>query len=486
MRPLYVTAEERISFMFQFHTDQPITGSNGSPDKLGRTKFTELVGASLLLKSESPGIVVSLEGPWGYGKTSTINLIQRYFESLPQDGQPIVMGFNPWIVSGTDNLTQQFLVQLALQIEEPDHPEETKNVARQLLSYSKIFTAMKYIPGAEPWATIVEDVIKGVGEAADSIGKLKEFSIEDKRRNVVNAIKKLDRPIVVFIDDIDRLPPEEVFQMIRMVKAVADFPRVAYVLAFDPDYVNKALESGKMANAAQYLDKIIQVRLQLPIIEQKAIETIVDDELAKLGLAVTKAYSPKNQHRLTEMYHGSIKYLLHTPRDALKLFNNVSMREPHVRGEVEFSDLLALEVLAIKAPEIYRHIRSNPVAYTGTNLDDWGIENTKEKIDKYKQERDKVLGEQVAANVRSIVKLLESLFPLLSDAGLVSNQRYYSQNGRVAAFDRLMIALKFGLPISEVSSNIVRTFLTDRKSREGILKETCKPETIERFIELLT
>ena len=101
--------------MTQFHTDQPITGAAESPDKLGREKFAALVGSSLLLKADSPGIVVSLEGPWGYGKTSAINLIQKHFDSLAPADRPITIGFNPWMVSGTKNLTQEFLVQLASQ-----------------------------------------------------------------------------------------------------------------------------------------------------------------------------------------------------------------------------------------------------------------------------------------------------------------------------------------------------------------------------------
>lgn len=471
--------------MSQFHTDQPITGSAESPDTLGREKFAELVGASLLLKADSPGIVVSLEGPWGYGKTSAINLIQKYFESLAPKNRPLVIGFNPWMVSGTDNLTQEFLVQLASQIGKPDRPEEAKNAARQILSYSKIFTAMKYIPGAEPWATIVKDVIESVGDASASLGKLKELSIEDRRDKVVEAIRGLGQPVVVFLDDIDRLPPDEVFQMIRMVKAVADFPRVAFVLALDPDYVNKALDTSKVANPAQYLDKIIQVRLPLPIIEQKAIEVMVNEELAKLVPEATRDYFTENKNRLAELYQTSVKYLLQSPRDVRKLFNNVAMREPHVRGEVGFADLLGLEVLAIKAPGIYRHICENYTAYTGVDTDDWGIESASEKLAKYKEERDKAFGEVVGINKRHIKKLLELLFPQLDEDGEDVDQSVYSQNGRVAALDRLMIALKFGLPMSEVSTNTVRTFISNQNAREGILIEIGKPETIGRFVELL-
>ena len=67
------------SAMITFHTDQPITGEKDSPDLLNRGGFAERVAKSLILKKDSPGLIISLEGKWGYGKTSTINLINHHF-----------------------------------------------------------------------------------------------------------------------------------------------------------------------------------------------------------------------------------------------------------------------------------------------------------------------------------------------------------------------------------------------------------------------
>lgn len=472
--------------MTKFHTDQPITGEHDSPDRLGRENFSALVGASLLLEKGSPGIVVSIEGPWGYGKTSVINLIQKYFKSLDEPVKPIVLGFNPWMVSGTDNLTQEFLVQLASEIGRPDRPEETRNAASQLLSYSKVFSVMKYIPGAEPWASIVGNVIEGAGAAADAIGKLKELSMEEKRNRVVEAMGQLDCPLVVFIDDLDRLPPDEVFHMVRMVKAVADFPRVSFVLAFDPEYVQETLEKHGISNSSQYLDKIIQVRLPLPVVERKAIEDLVNEELKALHPDATKDHFQENKHRLAEIYQTSVKHLLDTPRDVRKLFNNLKMREPLIRGEVEFADLFALEALAIKAPGIYAHIRSNPAAYTGNDASDWSIEEPHKKIEKYKEQRQLLIDAININSRRYVIKLLEQIFPLLiTDAHGQSTRDFNRKNGRVAAFDRLMVALKFGLPISEVSRNLVQKYLVEDFSRDEILKEVSKEETLERFVDQL-
>ena len=216
-----------------FHTDQPIEGTEDSPDLLGREVYAARIGKALLLPKNSAGIVVSIEGEWGYGKTSFLNLITRHYLSLPVGERPIVVNFSPWMVSGVENLAQEFLVQLASSIGISDNAKQAQNAARQVLSYSKVFTALKFIPGAEPWASIVQEAMECVGGAAESIGKLKELSIDDKRDKVVKALTGLNKAIVIFIDDIDRLPPKEVFDIVRLVKAVADFPRVSFVLAYD-------------------------------------------------------------------------------------------------------------------------------------------------------------------------------------------------------------------------------------------------------------
>ncbi len=92
-----------------FHTDSPISGTEESPDHLNRTAFAHRIGEALKLRAESSPLVVSLEGPWGYGKTSVINLINLYYESLKHSERPVVFSFNPWMVGNAENLVQEFI-----------------------------------------------------------------------------------------------------------------------------------------------------------------------------------------------------------------------------------------------------------------------------------------------------------------------------------------------------------------------------------------
>ncbi|MBI5634361.1 MAG: hypothetical protein HZA15_12885 [Nitrospirae bacterium] len=472
--------------MSLLHTDQPIRGDADSPDRLNREEYAKRIGRSLLLPKDSPGLVVSLEGPWGYGKTSVINLITRYFNSLEPNDRPIVINFNPWLISGVDNIVQEFLVHLASSIDSSDRPTEAKDAAKQLLSYSKVFTVMKYIPGAEPWATIIQHVIEGVGNVADEMGKLKEQNVDARRDKVIKSLLGLNKSIVIFIDDIDRLPPDEVFAMIRLVKAVADFPRVAYVLAYDESYVNEALTRFGMNCANLYLDKIIQVRLHLPIIDTSDIETLVNEELSKMPVDALKEYFRDNESSLGEIYHHAIKYLLLSPRDVKRLFNRLYITETTVRGEVAFSDLLGLETLALKAPSVYEHMRVNPGAYTGTpdNLP-FLLESSEEHINKCTEERTRAL-EGVSVELRKpLLSLLENLFPILLEYGPKHSQSYYAARGRIAATDRLVIAMTYGLPMKEVPLGLVKSFIESVDKRKALLTDICENKLLERFIELL-
>lgn len=470
--------------MGQFHTDNPITGLSDSPDLLGREAFAEKIGQGLLLKKGAPGLVVSIEGEWGFGKTSFLNLINKYFKSLPKEKHPITLTFCPWLVSGVENLAQEFLVQLATEIGMADHAENSQRAARQLLSYSELFSAVKFIPGAEPWASLVQGVFESVGNASKSIGSLKELNIEERRNRVVDALNEVSQPIVVFIDDIDRIPPEEVYDTIRLVKSIADFPRVAFVLAFDQNYINESLQKYGIKNGNLYLDKIIQARINLPSASKNNIEKIINEELRSLPEESTKKYFDGNESRLGNYYHFSIKYLLTSPRDVRRLFNRIKLIEPTIREEVDFADLFALEVLGVKAPSIYEHIKENPGAYTGVaDIDGILLEKPSEYVGHFSEER-KMKIEELAVNVKSHVKkLLEELFPLLSELGLHHNQEYCRKQGWVAAADRLQAVHSYGLPVGEVSLATSKVFVTNPEKRQEILHRVLNEQDFSSFVD---
>ena len=288
--------------MSEFHTDTPITGEIGS-DQLNRSEFAKRVGKALLLPSGSAALVVALEGKWGYGKTSTINLITQSFKDLDENDQPIILNFNPWMVGSSEKLVQEFLVQLASKIGITGNKHYGKNAIEQLHTYSQFFPILKFIPISEVQISvgIIQRIIKCL-KAISNVIYAKSLKIDEQRKKVEAALTELKRPIIVLIDDIDRLPPDEVFQVIRLVKAIVDFPRIAFVLAFDPSYIEAALSVHGISDAQIYLDKLVQVRLSLPYINVSDIDRLVSTELEKMSDMDLTARFDGDKDRFGQLY----------------------------------------------------------------------------------------------------------------------------------------------------------------------------------------
>ena len=70
--------------------------------------------------------------------------------------------------------------------------------------------------------------------------------------------------IVFFIDDIDRLSDEQIGLVFQLVKNIADFPRIIYVLAYDKNIVIRALNRVQQEQGKEYLQKVVQVPVAIP------------------------------------------------------------------------------------------------------------------------------------------------------------------------------------------------------------------------------
>jgi predicted KAP-like P-loop ATPase len=114
--------------MDKFHSDLPIKGDQDSPDRLNREKFSIRLAETLILSPESSSVVMSIEGKWGYGKSSVLNLVKKHLES-DKVNKPIIFDFNPWLVGNAKNLVQEFLVQFASAIGLSDGANKTQSAA---------------------------------------------------------------------------------------------------------------------------------------------------------------------------------------------------------------------------------------------------------------------------------------------------------------------------------------------------------------------
>ncbi|HXQ34143.1 MAG TPA: P-loop NTPase fold protein, partial [Anaerolineales bacterium] len=297
-------------------------------DRLHRIGFARQIATALVPLSVKSSIVVSVEGAWGSGKTSVLSMVEALLGSeIDAESRPIIVPFNPWLIGNRDALLREFLKQLSRKIELSDHSETAKKVAREIDGYSKLIGLAKFIPGAEPIATITKAVLDALGKAAAHAAE-EDQGIEQKKARVEEALTKLSRKVIVLVDDIDRLYPNEVFEIIRIIKAVADLPNVGYVLAFDPVYASEALKTLGVPNASAYLDKVIQTRLSIPTLSANSKLELINVGFNQLPEDAKHEFFPNSNALLAEAYHYGLRDLLDQPRDFARLFNVVARLEP--------------------------------------------------------------------------------------------------------------------------------------------------------------
>lgn len=327
-------------------------------DLFGHAPFANSLADSICRYPGSDGLVLALYGPWGSGKSTVLSYVQHFLERRPESEQPVLVKFNPWWFSGQKNLARAFLGQLQAVL--PARSEKFKQLGDLLADFAEGVGGLIDLTGVS-------------GGAGGLIGKLlgqakrKPKDVPALKDSITGILQKSGQRILVIIDDIDRLTPEETRQLFTVIKALADFPNVVYLLAFDRDVAARAIEQQSGLPGERYLEKIIQVPFELPPVDRVALRTALFKRLDEILGDVPEGSF--DQSYWTNVYHDGIDALIQVPRDVVRFTNTLAVTYPAVRGEVNAVDFIALEALRVFLPGLYDVIRSNPDRFSGHSRD---------------------------------------------------------------------------------------------------------------------
>lgn len=449
--------------------DHPLkVGSALKADALDRRAFATRVTEVLERVTPTDGLVVSVEGAWGSGKTSLLAMVEELLGEAPKDERAVVVHFNPWLIGDRDALLRHFLASMAKAVKLTDHAKEGKRVAKELKTYSKAFDVLKLIPGAEPWASIVKSVVESMGNASEAVFDYKTPDVEARKQSLEAALRKFPHRIVVLLDDLDRLYPAEAYEMVRIVKAVGDLPNVGYVLAWDERYISSALEKLNVPHAGNYLDKVVQVRLPVPPLSFPQRVTLMNRALRKLPGAADARYFPNGEERVGSLFHQGLSELIEHPRDVVRLFDVVQSIEPGLRGEIHLADIIGLAALMTKAPSVYELLCRSPQAFVGRRPGARSdFKKSDEVIEEHGIERDAAIDS--CRQSRAVRKVVHCLFPKTAKADeAFTFDRVVFSEGHLAHPDRLLVALQLSARPGDLSLVRVRQFVMQPAKRDEI------------------
>ncbi|VXC94674.1 Predicted P-loop ATPase, KAP-like [Pseudomonas sp. 8Z] len=483
-----------------FADDRPIEAHD--QDLLGRSTFAKNLAAAIAGWKNKESLVIALTGAWGSGKSSIKNLAIQEFAANPSHE---VIEYNPWEWTGQEKLSSSFFNEVSLAIKRKDKSEDGKQLAKVLRQYGRKLSAgavlmegfAKYLPlflgsalvtsylsvwAENPVAQTVMAVLSGGSALAASAAALKrlarflsdraegldqsakenELTLSEIRGEIRTLLAKREHPLLIVMDDIDRLSPDQMKALFQLVKGNMDFPNVVFLLLFQRDIVEQGLELAGF-KGAEYLEKIIQAPFSVPALSTERLEAVLFERLDAILTNEPQLAGKFDTDYWTGVYRKGLSQFFHNLRDVYRYTSTLAFHCRLLRGadvaEINAVDLFALECLRTFAPASYDAMPQHKVALTGSGLLMRQDQTEKGRITDIVQSIVALAPQDYRSGAEQIIK---QLFPTLDwvfknttyDGSTHGRWLRESRVCRVETFDRYF---ELALPISEVSNSLLHS-----------------------------
>lgn len=327
------------------HLDIPI--KINSDDKLNFVSFASKVAQGILNYSQEETFIVAIEGAWGSGKTSLMNLIENDIEKKIE-----ILHFNPWLITDMNQLIKVFFDELIKTISRISFDAKMNEEIKKDL--------IKFVSSITPETININIPLIKLGyKPKDTLFQKKTENLEEIKNKINKYLKKLDKKIIVIIDDIDRLTDIETEFVFRLTKGIADFNNLIYILLYDNSIVSKSLEKFKTDSGQKYLEKIVQYSLNVPkphsstikklLFEQ--LDTILEKELTNKAL-----FQEERWYKVVLILDDYIKNI----RDINQIIGIISFEYPMICEDTNFIDFFIISLIKLKNYKLYEMIKEQP------------------------------------------------------------------------------------------------------------------------------
>jgi predicted KAP-like P-loop ATPase len=239
-------------------------------------------------------------------------------------------------------------------------------ISEQIDSYGELLSPLSIIPFLGPWI----ERLRGGATSMKKYQERRKGGVGEQRKKLSESLAKLPTPLIVVIDDIDRLHSQEIRDIFKLVRLTANFPNVIYVLAFDRTRVEKALAEDSVDGRA-YLEKIVQSTFDVPAIPSFHLQRQLLEELDKSIDSIELHVFDDN--RWPDVLVEIIFPLIHNMRDVRRYTSSIRSATRSLRGQIDLVDILALESLRVFLPDVLSDISQNRETMTHPRLASLGM-----------------------------------------------------------------------------------------------------------------
>ncbi len=332
--------------------DNPL--SDPADDKLGRRKLINQIYPYLTNLEPNWSVRVGLLAQWGEGKTTICKWIAQ---QAIKDGH-IPVWFSPWSARTDAQLWVGFYSALIQALKEFDTEFETSFVSLANLKHRTSSLAN------QEWAQDIGQLHQFGQSGISVVQKLTKMSPQDIQRL---HEKVGNKRFIVILDDLDRVDPTLIPQLLMTIRDVLDLGGFSFLLPFDLKIVADALgaKNNSEGFGEEFLGKILDFRVHLEKPSKEQLASFFKEEMNAHCSFVTVAalegledYLPSNPRKLKSLIRG------------LRIFDSEANR--HRDGEIDWKALIFAQMIKQESAPFFDVYA---VSTFGDNTDDYSGDN---------------------------------------------------------------------------------------------------------------
>jgi predicted KAP-like P-loop ATPase len=491
--------------------DQPI--ETVDQDRLNRKVFAQQLATAISNWGGRHSLTIALNGDWGSGKSSIKNMAVQTLKE--RAGKPAtVIEFNPWRWVSQDQLAEAFFLAIGKALGERSESAASKELAKRWHKYAALFdVGANLTSGFDKvltWGIGIAGVLTiasgsnllggtlrsaatafGVGivviasvllASAKTASKLAGYfdakaesaaqTLEQAKDELSQSLIKRTAPIVVILDDVDRLTQPQTVLLFQLVKANADLPNFVYLMLFQRDIVAKSLDPIANDCGAEYLEKIVQIGLDIPKIEGSRVEKVLFEGLDAHLKVISEG--DFDQVRWGNVYLGGLRQYFGNLRDVKRYLASlsfyISLFKLEAGFEVDPIDLIAIEAIRVFSPDFYSAMRNAKEMLTQT-----GRPTSSSEQNSYRMRLTSLLETAPEADREALRNLTNTVFPGIEwisggatrDSGSLG---LWLKQRRICSpemFDRFF---QFGIPENDLSQAEIQQIVSLAGNRVNLVK----------------
>lgn len=267
----------KISPQLYFLSDDEIQQSK--EDALDSDSQAESFARTVMASNAHPGLVFGIDGPWGVGKTSFVNLASRHWEK--HSDKIIVCRFEPLRYASEPDLTERLIKELSASIQ------------REV-----------YAPEFRPAASRYSRLIKGKADISFLGFKIaiepSQETLDELLDDIDDVLRRIGRRVVIVIDDLDRLDAKTANSVLFATRRTFKLSQATFILCYDTEILAGVQDEN--FKAREFLEKFVTVKISLFVDstsiqnflrrdwqnEEQKLASIPSDTMVRLGAVLSE------------------------------------------------------------------------------------------------------------------------------------------------------------------------------------------------------